>query len=54
MSLIFRQSFAVLAPNTYWDWYSRHIFLFGKAATYVTQFAQTFQEFPQRQKHGKS
>lgn len=36
--------------NTYWDWYSRHIFLFGKAATYVTLFAQTFQEFPQRQK----
>ncbi len=32
------------------SWYSRHIFLFGKAATYVTQFAQTFQEFPQRPK----
>ncbi len=36
--------------NTYWDWWSRHIFLFGRAATYVGGFANSFEEFPPRQR----
>ncbi len=39
-----------LHTNTYWDWYSRHIFLFGKAASYILPFAQSFQEFPPTQR----
>ena len=30
--------------NTYWDWYSRLIFMLARASSYVAGFAQTFQE----------
>jgi len=36
--------------NTYWDWYSRHIFLFGRASSYVVPFIKSFKEYPRSQK----
>ncbi|WP_282122837.1 arylsulfatase [Algibacter mikhailovii] len=36
--------------NTYQDWYARHIFMFGWAASYVLEFKNSFKEFPPAQK----
>ncbi|BDD02402.1 arylsulfatase [Persicobacter psychrovividus] len=36
--------------NSYHDWYARHIFMFGWAATYVMEFKNTFKEYPASQK----
>ena len=41
-----------ITSNTYWDWYLNHVFLLLPAADYVSQFLETFAEFPPRQKPG--
>ena len=38
-----------LETNTYWDWITRRIYLFGRAASYVQPFIQTFAEYPPSQ-----
>ncbi|WP_066627035.1 arylsulfatase [Labilibacter marinus] len=36
--------------NSYHDWYARHPFVFGWAASYVIEFKSTFEEYPAVQK----
>ena len=38
-----------LETNTYWDWFTRRIYMFGKAASYVLPFIQSFVEYPPSQ-----
>jgi arylsulfatase A-like enzyme len=41
---------ADLTSNTYWDWFIDHVFLLVPAQAVVSEFLQTFAEFPPRQK----
>ena len=41
-----------ITSNTYWDWYLDHVFLLLPAAEYVSEFLETFEKFPPRQKPG--
>jgi len=41
---------ADITSNTYWDWYLSKSYMIMAAQSIVTQFMQTFQEFPPRQK----
>jgi arylsulfatase len=41
---------ADVTSNTYWDWFLDHAFLFIPAQRYVSEFLQTFQDFPPRQR----
>ncbi len=42
---------ADVTSNTYYDWILDHVYLVSYAATFVvTQFLETFKEFPPRQK----
>ena len=43
---------ANITSNTYYDWYLDHVFLLLPAAEYVSQFLETFEAFPPRQKPG--
>ncbi len=43
---------ATITSNTYWDWYLDHVFLLLPAAAYVSEFLDTFAEYPPRQKPG--
>ena len=38
-----------LETNTYYDWYTKRIFLMAQAASYVLPFIQTFAEYPPSQ-----
>ena len=38
-----------METNTYWDWVTRRIYLFGRAASYVLPFIQSFEEYPPTQ-----
>ena len=35
-----------LETNTYWDWITRRVYLFGRAASYVLPFIQTYADPP--------
>jgi arylsulfatase len=41
---------ADVTSNTYWDWFLDHAFLFLPAQRYVSEFLETFEEFPPRQR----
>jgi arylsulfatase A-like enzyme len=41
---------ADVTSNTYWDWYLNKAYMIMAAQTIVTQFLNTFKEFPPRQK----
>ena len=36
--------------NTYWDWYSRRIYMLSRGSSYVLDFIKTFKDYPPRQK----
>jgi arylsulfatase len=38
-----------LHTNTYWDWYSKRIYLLGRGAMYVVPFIQSFEDYPPSQ-----
>jgi arylsulfatase len=39
-----------LHTNTYWDWYTKNIFLMYRATSYIVPFIQSFKEYPPSQK----
>lgn len=41
---------ASITSNTYWDWLIDHAFLLVPAQAYVSQFLETFKDYPPRQK----
>ena len=41
---------ADITSNTYYDWLIDHVYLLVPAQAYISEFLQTFGEYPQRQK----